>query len=198
MGDGKDYRDRTAKLLPPLKEEGAYLVACRGKDLDPTGLALVTPLVVEAQEEPESGRVRATVKDVVTGKYVPDAQVRVIGSRNQDFVAGATDLRGVFVADGINGRSTVLARAPAGYAFHRGLRELGAAPQQVEARPQQSAAPQIALPPNAPASGANADGGADLLKNIRSSNSATQQLQCDQLDNLYKSNRKGVAPAAAK
>ncbi len=33
LGDGKDYRDRTQKLSLPLKEEGAYLVVCRGGDL---------------------------------------------------------------------------------------------------------------------------------------------------------------------
>ena len=51
LGDGKDYRDRTQKLTLPLKEEGAYLVVCRGDDLHASGLVLVTPLAVEVQEE---------------------------------------------------------------------------------------------------------------------------------------------------
>ncbi len=63
LGDGKDYRDRTRKLPLPLKDEGAYLVVCRGDDLHASGLVLVTPLVVEVQEEAASGQVRATVKD---------------------------------------------------------------------------------------------------------------------------------------
>ena len=32
LGDGRDYRDRTRKLPLPLKEEGAYLVVCRGDE----------------------------------------------------------------------------------------------------------------------------------------------------------------------
>ena len=63
LGDGKDYRDRTHKLPLPLKEEGAYLVVCRGDDLHASGLVLVTPLAVEVQEDAASGRVRTTVKD---------------------------------------------------------------------------------------------------------------------------------------
>ena len=63
LGDGKDYRDRTHKLPLPLKEEGAYLVVCRGDDLHASGLVLVTPLAVEIQEDAVSGRVRTTVKD---------------------------------------------------------------------------------------------------------------------------------------
>ncbi len=52
--------------------------------------------------------------------------VKVIGSANDDFVSGETDLRGVFVADGIRGNSTVIARADGGrYAFRRGSSYLG-------------------------------------------------------------------------
>ena len=105
----------------PLKDEGAYLVVCRGDDLHASGLVLVTPLAVEVQEDAVSGRVRTTVKDVKADRYVNNVQVKVIGSGNDDFVAGDTDLRGVFVADGIHGRSTVIARAePSRYAFFRG------------------------------------------------------------------------------
>ncbi|HEX7375938.1 MAG TPA: tetratricopeptide repeat protein, partial [Pirellulales bacterium] len=50
LGDGKDYRDRTRNISLPLKEEGAYLVVCRGDDLHASGLVLVTPLVIEVQE----------------------------------------------------------------------------------------------------------------------------------------------------
>ena len=58
LGEGKDYRDRTHKLPLPLKEEGAYLVVCRGESLHTSGLVLLTPLKVEVQEDVASGRVR--------------------------------------------------------------------------------------------------------------------------------------------
>jgi hypothetical protein len=120
LGDGRDYRDRTRKLPLPLDREGAYLIVCRGDDLHASGLALVTPLAVEVQADAVSGRVRTTVKDRVADKYLRDIDVKVIGSSNEDFVSGQTDLRGVFVADGIRGGTTVIAQAgPGRYAFYR-------------------------------------------------------------------------------
>jgi tetratricopeptide (TPR) repeat protein len=129
LGDGKDYRDRTHKLRLPLKEVGAYLVVGRGEDLHTSGLVLLTPLAIEIQEEAASGRVRATVKDKTKERYVPDVHVKVIGTRDADFVAGESDLRGVFIADGIKGKSTVIAQATGNrYAFYRGQLELGPPP----------------------------------------------------------------------
>jgi len=120
LGDGKDYRDRTHKLSLDLKEEGAYLVVCRGDSLFASGLVLLTPLEVEVQHDAASREVRATVKDATTGKYVHQADVKVIGVGNSDFVSGVTDRRGLLVAQGIVGSPTVIAQAGAGkYAFHR-------------------------------------------------------------------------------
>ena len=130
LGDGKDYRNRKHKLDLPLKEEGAYLVVCRGDDRHASGLVLVSPLTLDIQEDTTSGRVRAIVKDRMTEKYHSDVHVKVIGTSNPDFVAGETDLRGIFIADGIQGTSTVIAQTSGGrYAFYRGKQHLGAAPQ---------------------------------------------------------------------
>jgi hypothetical protein len=120
LGDGKDYRDRTHNLSLDLKDEGAYLVVCRGDSLFASGLVLLTPLEVEVQHDAASREVRATVKDATTGKYVHQADVKVIGVGNSDFVSGVTDRRGLLVAQGVVGSPTVIARAGAGkYAFHR-------------------------------------------------------------------------------
>jgi hypothetical protein len=134
LGDGKDYRDRMRKLVLPIAEEGAYLVVCRGDNLHASGLVLVTPLAIEVQADRVAGRVRATVKD--REKYQPGVQVKVIGSGNQDFVSGQTDLRGVFVADGIRGFATVIAQAGRSrYAFYRAKESLSAPPREVAPRP---------------------------------------------------------------
>lgn len=120
LGDGKDYRDRTHKLSLDLKEEGAYLVVCRGDSLFASGLVLLTPLELEVQHDAASREVRATVKDATTGEYVHQADVKVIGIGNSDFVSGVTDRRGLLVAQGIVGGPTVIARAGTGnYAFYR-------------------------------------------------------------------------------
>lgn len=120
LGDGKDYRDRSRKLPLPLTKEGAYLVVCRGDNLYASGLVLLTPLAIEVQADAVSGRVRTTVKDQTADKCARDVHLKVIGSRNDDFVSGQTDLRGVFVADGIRGAVTVIAQAgPSRYALYR-------------------------------------------------------------------------------
>ncbi|HUY89785.1 MAG TPA: tetratricopeptide repeat protein [Pirellulales bacterium] len=185
LGDGKDYRDRSRKLPLPLKDEGAYLVVCRGDDLYASGLALVTPLVLDVQEEAASGRVRATVKNATKDGYVPDVHVKVIGSRNADFVSGETDLRGVFVADAIQGSSTVIAQAEHNrYAFFRGETQLGPPPQEAPAAEEKAEKPAAAP--------ADAGGERQLLEGLQIGNGAILQQQELNLKNLYQQNRKGV------
>jgi len=178
LGDGKDYRDRTTALEFPLKDEGAYLVVCRGGNLHTSGMVLVSPLALEIQEQADSGRIRTTIRDAAEEKYVSDVHVKVIGTRNADFVSGETDLRGVFVADGIRGRSMVIAQAPGGrYAFFRGQTELGPPPAQKA--PAEEA--------DAEASPAEATGKEALLEGLRGANDAIQMEQQDQLEDFYDS-----------
>ena len=126
LGDGKDYIDKNHEIALPLTEEGAYLVICRGDNLLASGLILITPLEIEVQEGTVSGRVRVNVRDAVTGKYQPKVHVKAVGSAAERFIAGETDLRGIFIADGLRGTATVIARdAENRYAFHRGAAWLG-------------------------------------------------------------------------
>jgi hypothetical protein len=187
LGDGKDYRDRSQKLSLPLKEEGAYLVVCRGGDLYTSGLVLVSPLAVDVQEEQPSGRVRATVKNVVKDSYVPDVHVKAIGSRNTDFVSGQTDLRGVFVGDNLRGTSTVIAQAEGGrYAFFRGKQELGPAPAPTSPPANQPAAAQAGKEQQQP--------GAEqlLLQELQRGNNEIQSRNKTLLDQNYNQKRQGV------
>lgn len=190
LGDGKDYRDRTQKLSLPLKDEGAYLVVCRGGDLYASGLVLVSPLKVDVQEEVPSGRVRVTVKNVAKDSYVPEVHVKAIGSRNSDFVSGQTDLRGVFVGDNLAGTSTVIAQADGGrYAFFRGKQELGPPPQQVPA----AANAPAATPPTEKSAGAEQGKPTELLlEQLQRSNGDIQMRNNTILDNNYKQQNKGV------
>ena len=111
LGDGKDYRDRTRKLTLPLEGRG--------------GLSGRLPRRQSARQRAGVGHAAgdrgAGRRDFrpgphhgegpITDKYLPDVHVKVIGSGNEDFVSGQTDLRGVFVADGIQGAATVIAQA---------------------------------------------------------------------------------------
>jgi tetratricopeptide (TPR) repeat protein len=182
LGDGKDYRDRTEKLKLPLKEEGAYLVVCRGDDLHASGLVLVSPLTVEVQEDAPAGRVRVTVKNVLDEDYVADAHAKVIGSRNNEFVSGQADLRGVFVAEGIQGKSTVIAQVEDDrYAFFRGQTELG--PQPAPNAPATAGAAPAAYPPGESKALSNER---ILLEQLQGGNREIQQRQNDLLDKNYK------------
>lgn len=187
LGEGKDYRDREKELELPLKEEGAYLVVCQGENLYTSGLVLVSPLALEIQEDAASGRVRVTVKDTVGDKYVHNVHVKVIGSANDQFVSGQSDLRGIFVADGINGTSTVIARTDANrYAFHRGKVALGKVPEA--AKPAESAEQA----PAAPAQGKDA-----LLKNLQNQNGIFNNDQRANYRNLLRNPTQGVKAKGA-
>ncbi len=113
----------------PLAKEGAYLVMIRGDNLYASGIVLVSPLELEVLEEPASGRVRITVRDARTKDLLPKVQVKVIGSGNPQFFSGDTDLRGVFVAEGVQGQVTAVVRKEtAEYAFYRGTSYVGQPP----------------------------------------------------------------------
>ena len=131
LGDGADFAEKVRTLELPLAKEGAYLVMARGENLYASGIVLVTPLEVEVLEEPESGRVRVTVRDARTRDLVPKVQVKVIGTDNPTFFTGQTDLRGVYVAEGVVGQVTAVARKGTGqYAFYRGTARVGAPRQR--------------------------------------------------------------------
>lgn len=141
LGDGKDYVEKERVIPLALKDEAAYLVICRGDDLFTSGMVLITPLKIEVQEEVASGRLRANVLDTVQGGYRPEVHVKAIGSADSEFRSGETDLRGIFIADNLRGKSTVIAReGNSRYAFFRGDTWLGTpenaptqpVPQQLE------------------------------------------------------------------
>ena len=110
LGDGSDYDDQAKPIELPLAKEGAYLAMIRGDNLYASGIVLVSPLELEVLEEPASGRVRITVRDARTKQLLPKVQVKVIGSNNPQFFSGETDLRGVFVAEGVHGQVTAVVR----------------------------------------------------------------------------------------
>lgn len=186
LGDGKDYKDKEHELNLPLKDEGAYLIVCQGENLYTSGLVLVSPLKLEVQEDAVSGRVRVTVKDVVADKYASSVHVKVIGSLNPQFVSGSTDLRGVFVADGILGTSTVIARVGQNrYAFHRGKIPLGNIPQPNASEQAPSA--------EKPANGTAVPNGKDgLLDQLYRQNGDIQREQRGNYRNLLKNKKQGV------
>jgi hypothetical protein len=203
LGDGKDYRDRKHLLEMPLAEEGAYLVVCRGADMHTSGLVLVSSLMVDVQEDRESGRVRTTVKEATTAEgsaqYLADVHVKVIGSNNDSFTAGATDLRGVYVADGIAGTSTVIAEAVGGkYAFFRGTTILGQQQGTTILGQQENAPPSSQESRPSLGKETKASGQKELLKNVYGGRKEASQGNRLKLQQLYQNKAKGVQVQQAK
>jgi uncharacterized protein YfaS (alpha-2-macroglobulin family)/TolA-binding protein len=185
LGDGKDFDDKTRAIDFPVRKEGAYLVMVRGDDRYASGILLVSPLELQVLEEPESGRVRVTVRDARTKAYVPKVQVKVIGSGNGAFFSGETDLRGVFVAEGVRGQVTAVARKGSNqYAFHRGTTHVGPPPAAANA-------PAGAKP------GKDVLEQSDLQQNLRGLNYSNQKRQLQRLEERYKGQEKGVKAKSA-
>ena len=130
LGDGADYGDKAKSIDLPLTKDGAYLVMLRGDNLYTSGIVLVSPIEIEVLEDPGDSRVRVTARDVQTKDFLSKVQVKVIGSDNPQFLSGETDLRGVFVAEGVRGVVTAVVRKGTNqYAFYRGTSYVGQSPQ---------------------------------------------------------------------
>lgn len=181
LGDGRDYVDKETVARLPLKDEAAYLVICRGDDLFTSAVVLITPLKIEVQEDAVSGRLRANVIDTVQGQYVPEVHVKAIGSADTVFRSGQTDLRGIFVADGLRGTATVIARVgQSRYAFYRGQAWLGA-PAERPTTPEAA--------PAAPA---------DYLQNLQGRNVDVQRANREVFEKFRRQNAAGVEVQMAK
>jgi uncharacterized protein YfaS (alpha-2-macroglobulin family) len=179
LGDGKDYVDKEKEVDLSLKNEGAYLVICRGDDLFSSGLVLITPLDMEVQEDAVSGRVRVNVRDVAQGTYREGVHVKAVGSAKEILKSGETDLRGLFIADDIRGKATVIARDDKSrYAFYRGEQWLGAPEEEREME-------QRAVPVQEKYE-------ADYRANIKISNQAIQATNFLQFDQMRRGIKKGV------
>ena len=177
LGDGKDYAEKTYTLSLPLQKEGAYLVVAKETELDTSGMALISQLKLEVEEDAVSGRVRVNVLNAESRKYENKVHVKVIGSGDSEFVSGSTDLRGIFIADNIHGAATVIARKGDQYAFYRGQTALQP-PDMMMQRPLLEAP---------------ADMRSQATQHLRETNIAIQQQSGDYLRrNLYQNTLKGV------
>jgi tetratricopeptide (TPR) repeat protein len=125
LSAGNALRTEETEASLDLTRPGAYLVICRGGSLHTSGLVLITQLELDVHSDPQSGRIRVQATSTVDQRYLHEVDVRVIGSANNSFTSGETDPRGIFVADGVRGSATVIARhGQAHYAFYRGTQLL--------------------------------------------------------------------------
>jgi hypothetical protein len=183
LGDGSDYDDRSKLIELPLVKEGAYLVMIRGDNLYTSGIVLVSPLELEVLEEPAAGRVRISVRDARSKELLPKVQVKAIGSNNPQFFSGETDLRGVYVAEGLQGQVSVVVRKEgAEYAFHRGSAFIGQPPAPLAQPP----GPQAGKAANQQPAAANAPALNQALDaNLKMQNESNTARQIQRLQERY-------------
>ena len=167
----------TRAIELPLEREGAYLVIMKGESLYASGVVLVSPLELETLEDPQAGSVRVTVRDSATRAFLPHVQVRIKGNGNGEFISGETDLRGVFLAEGVVGLATAVAReGTSRYALYRGTAFLGAQP----------------IPPTSATTGGAAgqarrlDADQSLEGNLRSMNQMNNSSRIQRLEDRFK------------
>ncbi|MCH2100671.1 MAG: tetratricopeptide repeat protein [Planctomycetes bacterium] len=118
-------REETETVKLGFGRPGAYLVICRGDELHTSGLVLVSDIELEIEEDRRAGRLRIQALDRKEESFARDVDVRVVGSESEAFVNGRTDPRGLFVAEGVIGSPTVIARRGEDhYAFYRAAPDL--------------------------------------------------------------------------
>ncbi|MBW1870928.1 MAG: hypothetical protein JRJ19_02630, partial [Deltaproteobacteria bacterium] len=110
-------REIKHKLRLPGK--GAYLLLVRGGHQLLYSLALNGSLATDVTEDHDEGRVRVTVR-TNRGKPISGARVQLKGSDDDRFIAGKTDLRGIFIAENIMGTVTVIAQHNGSFGLYRG------------------------------------------------------------------------------
>ena len=123
--DSKRFEWNEMKLDLPFEEPGAYLVVVESNGVLASGMVLRSDLEIEVQEDAQQGIVRVNARAGSPPKFAKGVKVKVRGNRNDRFVSGETDLRGVFTAADIQGVATVLAQAGDQYGFYRGTQSLG-------------------------------------------------------------------------
>lgn len=210
-----EFTDKSKLVDLPLKDRGAYFVTVKALDgdalLQASGVFVRSNLELAVQEDADSGRVRVNVASRPTGSGTgpapaaasgggdgagpqphlqSKAEVWVIGSANDTFHKGTTDLRGLAVMDDIRGRPTVIAYKDGDYAFYRGDRVLQ--PQYAVATTPATGKPEAA---------ASKAGAADFKEQARnayiSNNVEIQKKQTDVLRGVMGKGAANANPAPA-
>lgn len=147
LGTSEDFESKETAIDLGLAEKGAYLIVLRtenevgAESLAGATLLLRTDIKVEVREDAVAGRTWINVRNSANAS-IPKAEVRVVGSQDGEVKTGRTDLRGVYIAEGIHGRTTVIAQVmPAdpgdnsgpSFAFFKGSVELAPQPRKAKA-----------------------------------------------------------------
>lgn len=130
---GRSFRKETTTLELGLADVGAYLVYVRARDFSTSGLVVRSGLTLDVREDAQTGTVRVSVLDTLSGKAVDNIPVTFIASGDGKVVTQKSDMRGIAEVVGIKGTATVIAEKDGHYGLYRGTASLSgyvAPPQQ--------------------------------------------------------------------
>ncbi|MDF1836249.1 MAG: MG2 domain-containing protein [Planctomycetota bacterium] len=176
LPSGASLRSQELQTTLPLTEPGAYLVILRGGSLHASSLVLISDIELDVDEF-TNGQVRVQVSSHKDDAFLKDVDVRVLGSDDGEFSIGKTDLRGLFSADSVRGKATIIARMGHNhYAFHRGTQSLS-----LERRRNKDSGMQTANPDQA-----------FFFSNVNRMNGVNFDNRAQTLDQEIQAERKGV------
>ncbi|MCP5021718.1 MAG: tetratricopeptide repeat protein [bacterium] len=177
LPEGATLRSDEVTTSLPLTEPGAYLVIMRGGSLHASSLILISDIELNVDEF-TNGHVRVQVSSHGQDSFLKGVDVRVLGSEDGIFKIGSTDLRGLFSADDVQGKATIIARMDGNhYAFHRGTKSLSSSKRKGRDK--------------GPAAVANPDQ-AFFFSNVAEFNGANNHFRFEILDKEIQADRKGV------
>lgn len=176
LSDDATLRSGELETSLPLTEPGAYLVILRGGSLHASSLVLISDIELDVDEF-TNGQVRVQVSSNASDSFLKGVDVRVLGSDDGRFTIGKTDLRGLFSAESVQGKATIIARMGHNhYAFHRGTQNLSEDRRKNKDMPVQTANPDQAF----------------FFSNVSRFNGGIIQDRQINLDQEIQADRKGV------
>ncbi|MEK7867087.1 MAG: tetratricopeptide repeat protein, partial [Planctomycetota bacterium] len=127
LENGSHFKKVLTKIGIDVKGPGAFLIIARSGDISASGMLISSDLTLDVQVDPNQGVVRTNVIGRTDGKFVENAKVSGIGSRDSGFSQSRTDLRGVAELEGLRGFPTVIVEKEGHYGFFRGASDLAMA-----------------------------------------------------------------------
>lgn len=164
------YIDHEQEVPLKLEKNGAYLLLAQAGNLKSAGLLLKSDLKLKVQQLPKQNRVRLNVKR--KGLPIPGARIKIVRAESDEVLSGKTDLRGVFVGEGLQGGMSALVESKGQYAFYQ--------------------SPIFSHPPYGPAGVGPKPKREDLLRNNRLELRKLQERGGKSLDRLFRNQQQGV------
>ncbi len=127
LENGSHFKKVETRIAIDVPGPGAFLIIARAGDISASGMLLSSDLTLDVQVDLQGGVVRTNAISRVDGKFIENAKVSGIGSRDSGFFHARTDLRGVAELEGLHGFPTVIVEREGHYGFFRGRTDLGMA-----------------------------------------------------------------------